>query len=194
MNKKRYWAFVLYPESAPSDWKDILQSTGLICAISPYHDKDINPDGTIKKPHYHIILAFAGPTTFKTVKRITDELNQPIPIPLEAVKGMYRYHIHQDNPEKFQYKDSDRQFINGFSINDFIELSANEVLDIERQVIQFIRDNDIYEYSDLVNLLQDNNMTTELNVVCSHTIFFNSYVSSIRYKREKKIRKLENLT
>ena len=47
MNKKRYWAFVLYPESAPSDWKDILQSTGLVCAISPYHDKDINPDGPL---------------------------------------------------------------------------------------------------------------------------------------------------
>ncbi len=194
MNKKRYWAFVLYPESAPSDWKDILQSTGLVCAISPLHDKDVNPDGTIKKSHYHVILAYSGPTTFNSVKRITDMLNQPIPIPLEMVKGMYRYHIHQDNPEKYQYKDSDRQFINGFNINDFIELSANEVLEIEGQVIKFIRDNNIYEYSDLVNLLQDNDMKTELNVVCSHTIFFNSYVCSARYKMEKRKREIENLT
>lgn len=42
--KKRNWAFVLYPESAPADWREQLQKTGLQCAISPLHDKDMNPD------------------------------------------------------------------------------------------------------------------------------------------------------
>ena len=45
MNKKRYWAFVLYPESAPKNWKEILQQTGLSCCVSPLHDKDID-EGT----------------------------------------------------------------------------------------------------------------------------------------------------
>lgn len=61
--KARYWWFVLYPESAREDWRDWLQSTGLPFAISPLHDKDKNPDGTDKKPHHHIIIAFNGPTT-----------------------------------------------------------------------------------------------------------------------------------
>ena len=62
--KKRYWAFVLYPESAPSDWRDIIQMTGLPFAVSPLHDKDLNADNTIKKAHYHIILCYPGPTTY----------------------------------------------------------------------------------------------------------------------------------
>ena len=40
--KKRNWAFVLYPESAPFDWSEQVQLTGLHCAISPLQDKDMN--------------------------------------------------------------------------------------------------------------------------------------------------------
>ena len=66
--KKRNWAFVLYPESAPADWREQLQKTGLQCAISPLHDKDMNPDNTPKKPHYHVILTYSGPTSYNVVK------------------------------------------------------------------------------------------------------------------------------
>ena len=55
-DKNRYWTFLIYPESAPKDWKDILQQTFLPVAISPLHDKDLNADGEKKKPHYHIIV------------------------------------------------------------------------------------------------------------------------------------------
>ena len=56
--KKRNWTFVLYPESAPADWREQLQKTGLLCAISPLHDRDVNPDGEVKKAHYHVILIY----------------------------------------------------------------------------------------------------------------------------------------
>ena len=73
--KKRNWAFVLYPESAPADWREQLQKTGLQCAISPLHDKDMNPDNTPKKPHYHVILTYSGPTSYNVVKALTDGFN-----------------------------------------------------------------------------------------------------------------------
>ena len=85
--KKRNWAFVLYPESAPADWREQLQKTGLQCAISPLHDKDMNPDNTPKKPHYHVILTYSGPTSYNVVKALTDGFNQPIPQALEQVRG-----------------------------------------------------------------------------------------------------------
>ena len=61
--KKRNWAFVLYPESAPKDWREQLARSGVACAISPLHDRDINPTGEPKKPHYHVILVYGSPTT-----------------------------------------------------------------------------------------------------------------------------------
>ena len=53
--KGRNWAFVMYPESMPDNWYDLLQATGLPFAISPLHDKDLNPDGSQKKAHYHVM-------------------------------------------------------------------------------------------------------------------------------------------
>ena len=101
--KTRYWTFVLYPDSAPDNWLDYLKDTHLPIAISPIHNKDINPDNTLKKPHYHVIVAFDGPTTYKNiVDNFTDFLNCPIPKRVMSLRGMYRYLCHLDNPEKFQ--------------------------------------------------------------------------------------------
>ena len=114
--KKRNWAFVLYPESAPKDWKEQLQQTGLSVAISPLHNKDLDPTNTPKKAHYHIILCYSGPTSYNVVKRLTDSLNQPIPIALEQVRGYYRYFTHIDNPDKYQYDEKEIFHLNGFSM------------------------------------------------------------------------------
>ena len=124
--KKRNWAFILYLDSAPSNWRDILQETGCMYAISPYHDKDINADGSPKKPHYHIIVCYDGPTSYNVIKRITDSVNATIPQPLEQIRGYYRYFTHKDNAEKYQYSESDITTINGFNINNYIELSTKK--------------------------------------------------------------------
>lgn len=185
--KKRNWAFVLYEESAPNNWKDILQQTGLGIAISPIHNKDINPNGEIKKAHYHIILCYDGPTTFNNVRLLTESLGQPIPQPLEQVRGYYRYLTHKDNPEKYQYNESDIITYNGFNINDYVELTTSEVMALKKQLQSFIRDNKITEYSDLMNILLDNDLSNLYEVASNHTYFIDKYISSYRNK-------LNNLT
>lgn len=181
--KKRNWVFVLYPESAPDNWIDLLRETGLQCAISPLHDKDVNPDGTPKKAHYHVIACYSGPTSFTVVQGLTDSLNQPNPQPLEQVRGYYRYFTHKDNPEKFQYSENDIFSINGFNILDFSELTRSEVIAIKRRLQNLIREVDILEYSDFVDLLDDSDMQTEYDVAASNTFFFEKYISSRRNKR-----------
>ena len=183
--KKRNWAFVLYPESAPKDWREQLQQTGLQCAISPLHDKDINPTGETKKPHYHIILCYSGPTAYNVVKGLTNgKLGQTIPQPLEQVRGYYRYLSHEDNPEKAQYSKAEIQTLNGFDIGDFCELTKSEVTKITREIVGFIRDNDICEYSDLIENLMDagESLAQWFEVAISHTLFFKGYIESRRYK------------
>lgn len=180
--KKRNWAFVLYPESAPENWKEQLQLTGLPCVISPIHDKDVNPDGTPKKAHHHIILVYGSPTTYNNVKTLTDRLNQPIPQPLDQIRGYYRYLTHKDNPEKYQYDEKDIVSINGFDISDFVEISKSEVLEIKSKLQTLIRELNIIEYADLLDYIQDNGEKVEYDVASSNTIFFNTYIKSRRYK------------
>lgn len=183
--KKRYWAFVLYPESAPENWREILQQTGLSICVSPLHDKDINSTGEKKKAHYHIILCYSGPTTFKCVKAITDSLNQPIPIALEQVRGYFRYLTHKDNPEKYQYDEKEITTINDFDIDNYNDLSASQINAIKIEIQRIIRDNDIFEYCDLLNYLLDNDLLSYLNVAQNHTILFNTYITSLRNKHKR---------
>ena len=182
--KKSKWTFLLYPESAPEDWRDRLQATGLPFAVSPLHDKDVNPTGEPKKPHYHIILDYPGPTTYSVVQRLTESLNQPVPQPLEAVKGMYRYFTHMDNPEKYQYSSDGIYHGNGFDPADYSDLTSSQVQRIEREVLEICRQCNIVEYASLVDLLDESDDVDKLSVVMSHTIFFNSYLSSKRHRTE----------
>lgn len=180
--KKRNWAFLLYPESAPADWLEQLQLTGLQCAISPLHDLDINPTGEPKKAHYHIILCYSGPTSYNVVKQLTDSLNQPIPQALEQVRGYYRYLTHKDNPEKAQYDDNDIKTINGFNIADYVELSKSEVIQIKSELQQLIINLNLLEYCDFMDYLLENDFKLEYDVASCNTYFFEKYISSRRNK------------
>lgn len=181
--KKRNWAFVVYPESLPENWIEILTLSGLQIAISPLHDKDKNPDGTPKKPHYHVLVVYNGPTSFNVVKRLAvDKLNGVNPIALEAVRGYYRYLTHEDNPEKYLYDKKEITLLNGFNIRSFSELTAAERDKIKIELIGFIKDNFIIEYFELIDKTIEADNFDWFNVASTNTIFFNSYLTSRRNK------------
>ena len=186
--KKRYWALVCYPESLPNNWLEILQNTGLEIAISPLHDKDINPDNTTKKPHYHLILCYNNPTTYNNVKtNICDVLHCPIPQPLESVKGYYRYLIHKDNPEKYQYNESEIKTLNGFDSSNFFDMTNNEISSILNLLTDFIEEQGISEYRDLICMIKQNDKLREyMPIAQKQTIFLNAYIKSYKYKFTKK--------
>lgn len=182
--KKRHWAFVAYPESLPEDWIEQLKQSGLKVAISPLHDRDVNSTGEPKKPHYHVIVSYDGPTTFGNVEKLTLRLNQPIPQSLEQVRGYYRYLTHEDNPEKAQYDKADIRTLNGFDIRDYVEMTKSEVTRYLREVQQFVMDSDILEYAELMEILIQGGEKTKdwYDVASSHTLFFTAYIRSRRYR------------
>ena len=180
--KKRNWCFVAYPESVPSDWLQRLQLSGLQFAVSPLHDKDLDPTGEPKKPHYHVIVVYGNTTTFNNVKSLTNSLNCPIPQALEQVRGYYRYFTHMDNPDKYQYDSKDIRCFNGFDISDFIEMTKSEVLQKKLELQGIIRNLNICEYKDFIDYVQDNLDMTYYDIACSNTIFFNTYIKSAKFK------------
>lgn len=179
--KKRFWTAVLYPESAPENWREEIKQSGLVFAVSPLHDRDINADGTPKKAHHHIILVYNGPTTFSNVESFLAKLNQPIPKALESIRGMYRYFTHEENPEKAQYDKSLIEHYNGFSLASFCELMKGEFNELKKSIISLIRATEIKEYAALIDMLIDNEMWDELYVAENHTFFFNTYITSRRH-------------
>ena len=188
--KKRNWCFVVWPDSAPDNWRDILQQTGNLFAISPLHDSDINPDNSLKKPHYHVIMNYEGPTTYNNALNVAKLVNANTIQPLEQIRGYYRYFTHKDNPEKFQYSEKDITTINGFDINNYIELTYTEVANLLLQIQYIIRDKKILEYSDLLDYFVDNDLKEFWDVARNHTLLLQTYINSRRFKTKKE--KIEN--
>lgn len=185
--KKRNWTTLIYLDSCHENWLEELQQTGLEVAISPLHDKDVNPTGELKKPHYHVIISFPGPTTFKCVQELSDNILSGVLVkPIESIRGMYRYFTHKDNPEKFQYNESDIILLNGFDPSNI--LSNSDESAIKLLLIYYILDNNILEYSDLINNLASSDNSDMLHVAMNHTIFFTAYLNSRRYKLEKSLK------
>jgi len=180
--KKRNWACVVYPESAPQNWQEILQKTGLQCAVSPLHEGELNADESEKKEHWHVIMCWEGPTTQSVALGVTAKLNAPPPIPLESLRGYYRYLTHADNPEKKQYDTKDIVCLNGFSITDFVELTRSEVDETLTSLIRMVKEMNFYEYAELLDYLDDNDFSTEKNVAYRNTILLNTYIKSRRHK------------
>ena len=77
--RSRSWCFVMYPESAPENWREILADYSAPYAVSPLHDSDINPDGEPKKSHWHVTVAHQTMKSFAQVRELTDRLNATIP-------------------------------------------------------------------------------------------------------------------
>ena len=63
-------------------------------------------------------------------------------------------------------------------------MTKSEVSKYCRELLTFIRDNDIMEYADLLDILLDGGEATAdlLEVASNHTLMLTKYIASRRYK------------
>lgn len=180
-NKRaRHWTFIVYPESAPQGWIDKLSDEGLLGCISPLHDKDINPDGTKKKEHYHVLLTFSGMKSFNQIKQITQSINSPIPQIVHGVKGLIRYFTHEDNPEKVHYNPYDIKPFGGFDLDLYTKPTETERLVLIGEMVDFIIANEVYEYSEFVKYCRYSKPEWFRSLVNNSTYFISNYIKSLR--------------
>ena len=183
--KGRDWTFIVYPESAPDNWRELLDGTHLRWVESPLHDKDLNADGTVKKPHWHILLTFEGPVTLKAVEKIVFELNCPQPRKVGSSKGLVRYMIHLDNPEKHQYDIDDIIAHNGADIASYFELTATNKLSAMKDIILYIVENEIDNYADFL-IIAIGFSDDWFNIAINHnTLAINKCIDAVWQKKNK---------
>lgn len=148
----RNWTVVVYPESAPDNWRDILDELHIEWVESPLHDKDINADGTPKKPHYHVLLMFSGKKSFEQVRKdVCEEINCPIPKKVHNTKSLVRYMAHLDNPEKAQYDIREIKAHGGVDVADLLKPSSAERYTYIREMQTWCNEYSITEFEELMN-------------------------------------------
>lgn len=154
-SKKRYFAFLLYPESINSEWKQILINLKQR-VFYIYHDKDIILEtGEVKKPHYHVMIMYDSPRSDATVSKIATSCGSNGHLERIESKSKYmRYLIHLDNPEKYQYGFEDVVSLGGADYVKEIRTKlkvGNDKLKIISEMINFCNDNNIEVYADFLS-------------------------------------------
>lgn len=181
-SRKRNFATVVYPESAPENWREILSGYFIPAFVSPLHDKDVNVTGEPKKPHYHVMVMFDGKKSEEQVRVLFESIGGVGLEVVESLRGYARYLCHLDNPEKAQYNPSDVVSMNGSDYSYTIGIVADKYKAV-REMIAFCKANEIVSYSDLLeyaSIEQD----TWFRVLCdSGTVVMKEYLKSVSWGR-----------
>lgn len=161
--KSRYFTFLIYPESADSDWISKVEQLGQPVAISPLHDKDLSENSDVtgdkyKKAHYHCIYIANNPVTAGSVrnklKRVLNPeavtLVQPI---ISTVSDVYLYLTHESKTAiekgKHKYDKKDIIHLNNFDVERYITLDAEALAEARQVVVKLVRQ---FKFQNLVEL------------------------------------------
>lgn len=184
-DRTRVWTAIVYPESAPSNWREILDDQHIEWAESPLHEFDTNPDGEVKKAHWHIVISFEGPKSVDQVKQLLEPINCPSPQRCHALKGAVRYFIHMDNPEKYQYNRSQIVGHGGFDVEAALAPSSSERYTLIAEMMDFVKENGIIEMEDLYDYARSHRFHDWHPLLCdSATVVMSKFVASRRHRRE----------
>lgn len=179
--RSRTWTIIVYPDSAPKNWREMLDDTRIAWVESPLHDKDVNPDGTIKKPHWHIVLMFGSNKSYSQIKEIDDMLHgAEEPQKVHNLKGAIRYLIHFDNPEKYQYNREDIKCHGGADIDQYFALSASSKNEVLWDIIEFIRENQVESLVEFMGYIQSANKRDWFDVTANrNTLIIKAVIDSV---------------
>lgn len=184
--RARIWAAIVYPESAPEDWRERLDAEHIEWAESPLHDMDVNEStGELKKPHWHIILAFDGKKSYEQVVEILEPLNGPIPKRCHSLKGAVRYMAHLDNPEKAQYPPSLIVGHGGFDVASAMLPTSAQRYQLIAEMQVWVKENGIIEMQDLMDYARDNRVEDWYPLLCDSCAYvMGMYIKSQRHRMQ----------
>ncbi|CNH58131.1 TPA: replication protein [Streptococcus agalactiae] len=177
------WAFLIYKESAPENYLEVLEDLHIPFILSPWHDKDINSKtGEFKKSHKHGALFFDSLKSYSQVSELlTEKLNTPAHVEVVmSPKGMYDYFIHAENPEKTLYSIDDIESGCGFELDKFLISNNND--QFLSSVIDIIEEYNFTEFNKLVYYARQEDYSL-LSFIIDKTYFFAKYLDSRRHDK-----------
>ena len=190
--RTRNYSTIVYKDSAPENWLDILSDELVQCFISPYHDKDVNPDGEIKKPHWHVLIMFDSVKSERQAQFIVDKIKGVGCKRVNSLRSYARYLCHLDNPDKYQYPISDVIQLYGADYLEVISLDSDKYPIIE-EIIHFIEANNVTSFYLLCKYAFNYNESWKRLLCSGNTIFFKEYLKSKVWSNEKDLQHIYDI-
>lgn len=156
-NRFRNFECIVYDESAPDNWLNLLQDEK-IPAFIMHHDKDELENGEKKKPHYHVIIMFEGVKTLDQAKEVFDLIGGVYPedetmfrrkCVINSIRSAARYLCHYDDANKYQYNANDVICLGGADYLSICQLAQDKYIAIQEMMI-YCKDNCVTCFADLM--------------------------------------------
>jgi hypothetical protein len=190
--RSNYYATTVYLESVNPQWLQILEDTHIQTFVSPYHDKDINPTGEPKKPHYHVLLMFDSLKSSNQAKEIFDSINGVGVEMVNSIRGYSRYLCHLDNPEKAQYEKEDVKCLSGADYITIIGLQTDKYV-IMGEMQDFCEKYNIVSFYLLCKYARQKR-SDWYRALCDNSSFYmKEYLKSKLWSNENDIQKIIDL-
>lgn len=173
----RNYATIVYPDSALDNWQSILSDECIPSFISPIHDRDFDPTGEPKKPHYHVMFLFEGKKSEKQIKELVDKIGGVGIKVLNSVRGYARYLCHFDNPEKAQYSQEDVKQLAGADYSLIIGLASDKHKALA-EMEEFCEKYDISSFYILNNYARDYRSDWHRILHDNGSVFMREYLKS----------------
>ncbi|GGB87226.1 replication protein [Glycocaulis alkaliphilus] len=172
------WTTILYPESAPSNFLDLLKDFHIPFLLSPLHDKDVDANGVVKKSHYHLVLYFDSLKSASQAQVVFDAIGGVGCQSVQSPVSYARYLIHADDSDKYQYSAED---VVAYGL-DYMQCSLNEksqkYLGIS-DVISYVIENNIQSFSRLLIVSSQLNRHI-FETVCDNAYLVKAFITSIK--------------
>lgn len=189
MNKKRslYYATILYEESAKENWQDTLQDLHIPCLISPLHDRDLDAQNNLKKPHWHILFLFESLKTREQFKEITEKIGGVGAELVMCPKSYALYLTHENAPNKVQYSAQDIISLSGADkYLDSIKIESINKYDVIEQIIRYCNAEDIDCLADIIEFSMDNNKDWFYTLASGYSsIMLSNYLKSRAWRNRE---------
>lgn len=186
--------FMLYEDSCNPQWKELLDEEH-IPHMWIYHNRDKNPTGEDKKPHYHVILCFEGKKTPQQLQSYADLFGAANGVykEVQSIRGMARYLCHMDNPEKEQY-DSSEVHTCAIDYNAIVGMASDKYKAIS-EMMSFCEENGIISYYELINYARIHRYDWFKSLCDNSTIVMKEYLKSKEWTeaRKEELKAFENI-
>lgn len=182
-DRSRNFATVVYPESAPENWREVVSAFHVQGFISPLHKDDIDPHNQPKKPHYHVMLMFEGKKSPNQAKEMFDQINGVGLEIVQSARGYARYLCHLDNPEKAQYDASEVISLCGADYMDLIGLSKDKYVAVS-EMMDFCENYDVVSFYALSKYANRHRPDWSRVLIESSAIYMREYLKSRQWSKE----------
>jgi hypothetical protein len=94
-----------------------------------------------------------------------------------------RYLCHLNSPEKYQYDPNDILALNDAKIDALLETSAAQKIETFRELRDYVNENGMYEYADLVDRALDSGDDAMFQMLYDKPSFYDAYMRSVSRRR-----------